>query len=41
MLTTSLIFPPIQTINAWKFPGGLSNPGEDIGKSYENRSAIN
>ncbi|XP_026703861.1 nucleoside diphosphate-linked moiety X motif 6 isoform X2 [Athene cunicularia] len=30
-LHTSLIFfPPIQTINAWKFPGGLSNPGEDI-----------
>uniref|UniRef100_A0A8C0VPW7 Nucleoside diphosphate-linked moiety X motif 6 n=1 Tax=Cyanistes caeruleus TaxID=156563 RepID=A0A8C0VPW7_CYACU len=24
-------FPPIQTIYAWKFPGGLSNPGEDIG----------
>uniref|UniRef100_A0A8C3MBS7 Nucleoside diphosphate-linked moiety X motif 6 n=1 Tax=Geospiza parvula TaxID=87175 RepID=A0A8C3MBS7_GEOPR len=22
---------PEKTINAWKFPGGLSNPGEDIG----------
>ncbi|KFW10845.1 Nucleoside diphosphate-linked moiety X motif 6, partial [Eurypyga helias] len=21
----------IRTLNAWKFPGGLSNPGEDIG----------
>lgn len=29
----NIFFPPIQTLNAWKFPGGLSNPGEDIGKS--------
>lgn len=22
----------LQTMNAWKFPGGLSDPGEDIGE---------
>lgn len=31
----------MQTINGWKFPGGLSNPGEDIGKFNNNRSDIN
>lgn len=31
----------MQTVNGWKFPGGLSNPGEDIGKFNSNRSDIN
>ncbi|KAK2519264.1 Nudt6, partial [Columba guinea] len=29
-----------RTINAWKFPGGLSNPGEDIGKSSDTRFKV-
>lgn len=29
MLNCNFVF---QTKNAWKFPGGLSDPGEDIGE---------
>lgn len=27
-----------QTKNAWKFPGGLSDPGENIGECYAQQS---
>lgn len=29
-----------QTKNAWKFPGGLSDPGENIGESQHSNKRI-
>lgn len=30
-----------QTKNAWKFPGGLSDPGENIGESHSTEQRMN
>lgn len=40
MINYLLFLFPIKTTNVWKFPGGLSEPGEDIGK-YLSAGAIN
>lgn len=30
--TKCIVVTLLQTVNAWKFPGGLSDPGENVGE---------